>query len=60
MEGQNWIDAGEALADVADMARQYEADGIDIYFLNDQRNLLNVRVSQPQFATLQYSALIAM
>ncbi|KZT70864.1 hypothetical protein DAEQUDRAFT_170695 [Daedalea quercina L-15889] len=43
MEGQNWIDAGEALADVADMARQYEADGIDIYFLNDPRNLLDVR-----------------
>ena len=45
MEGQNWLDAGEALADVADMARLYDADGIDIYFLNNQRSLLDVRVS---------------
>ncbi|KAI0736421.1 hypothetical protein C8Q72DRAFT_878825 [Fomitopsis betulina] len=43
MEGQNWIDAGEALADVADMSRLYDADGLDIYFLNDQRSLLDVR-----------------
>lgn len=47
MEGQNWIDAGEALADVADMSRLYDADGLDIYFLNDQRSLLDVRVSEP-------------
>ena len=45
MEGQNWLDAGEALADVADMARLYDADGIDIYFLNDHHSLLDVQVS---------------
>ena len=53
MEGQNWLDAGEALADVADMARLYDADGIDIYFLNNQRSLLDVRVSTSVFPWLR-------
>ncbi|KAH9933451.1 uncharacterized protein B0H18DRAFT_983761 [Fomitopsis serialis] len=43
MEGQYWINAGEALADVAEMANAYEADGIDIYFLNDNHSLLDVK-----------------
>ncbi|KAH9840007.1 uncharacterized protein C8Q71DRAFT_745408 [Rhodofomes roseus] len=43
MEGESWLNAGEALADVAEMARMYEADGIDIYFLNNNRSLLDVR-----------------
>ncbi|KAI0322051.1 hypothetical protein OF83DRAFT_1167959 [Amylostereum chailletii] len=43
MEGQSWIDAREALAGVAEMTRNYGADGLDIYFLNDSRFRLDVK-----------------
>ncbi|KAI0049494.1 hypothetical protein FA95DRAFT_1604311 [Auriscalpium vulgare] len=37
MEGQPWNDACEALAGIAELCKKNEADGIDVYFLNDLR-----------------------
>ncbi|KAI0057835.1 hypothetical protein BV25DRAFT_1345551 [Artomyces pyxidatus] len=46
MEGKPWEDARDALAGVAEISRQYEADGLDIYFLNDPRYRLDIRDQQ--------------
>ncbi|KAG8883459.1 hypothetical protein FRB97_006587 [Tulasnella sp. 331] len=35
MEGALWVETREALAGIADVAARYDADGVDIYFLND-------------------------
>ncbi|KAJ7055070.1 hypothetical protein C8F01DRAFT_1030597 [Mycena amicta] len=40
-----WFEAGEALETLAETAQQYDADGIDIYFLNSKREALNVKSS---------------
>ena len=45
MRGQSWEDAGKALAEVADMANSYGAEGIDIYFLNNAHNLPEAQAS---------------
>ncbi|KAK7470158.1 hypothetical protein VKT23_001596 [Stygiomarasmius scandens] len=35
-EGGRWTEAGTALSELADFAGKYDADGIDIYFLNNE------------------------
>jgi hypothetical protein len=35
MYGKLWEDARDALANIADLARKFDTDGIDIYFLNN-------------------------
>ncbi|KAG9030370.1 COP9 signalosome (CSN) subunit [Tulasnella sp. JGI-2019a] len=35
MEGRLWLETREALAGIADVAARYDADGVDIHFLND-------------------------
>lgn len=37
-----WQEAGEALESLADVAAQYDADGIDIFFLNDRTEARNI------------------
>ncbi|KAL0577457.1 hypothetical protein V5O48_004526 [Marasmius crinis-equi] len=37
MIGARWDEARKALGQLADLAGKFDADGIDIYFLNDQR-----------------------
>jgi len=37
--------ATTALASLAELAGQYDTDGIDIYFLNDQRVMTNTKAS---------------
>ncbi|KAF8897879.1 hypothetical protein BD779DRAFT_1492797 [Infundibulicybe gibba] len=37
MAGRLWREATDALAQMAEYAGQYDVDGIDVYFLNDQR-----------------------
>ncbi|KAF7332697.1 hypothetical protein MKEN_00152900 [Mycena kentingensis (nom. inval.)] len=41
-----WSEAGEALETLAETAQQYDTDGIDIYFLNNPCEALNVKSSQ--------------
>jgi hypothetical protein len=36
--------AGEALETLAEAAQQYDGDGIDIYFLNNKTESLNIKV----------------
>ncbi|KAJ7131667.1 hypothetical protein C8R43DRAFT_1024227 [Mycena crocata] len=38
-----WYEAGEALEALAETAQQYDADGIDIYFLNNRKETLNIK-----------------
>ncbi|KAJ7767853.1 hypothetical protein B0H14DRAFT_2968794 [Mycena olivaceomarginata] len=40
-----WFEAGQALEALAETARQYDTDGIDIYFLNNPRSALNMKSS---------------
>ncbi|KAJ7468465.1 hypothetical protein FB451DRAFT_373762 [Mycena latifolia] len=40
-----WFEAGEALEALAETAQQYDADGIDIYFLNNKTEALNMKSS---------------
>ncbi|KAJ7735084.1 hypothetical protein DFH07DRAFT_987509 [Mycena maculata] len=40
-----WFEAGEALKALAGTAQQYDTDGIDIYFLNNPREALNMKTS---------------
>ncbi|KAF7302254.1 hypothetical protein MIND_00792400 [Mycena indigotica] len=40
-----WEEAGEALATLAEITQQYDTDGIDIYFLNNRREALNIKSS---------------
>lgn len=35
MEGALWLEARDALAGIADVAGRYDADGVDIHFLNN-------------------------
>ncbi|KAJ7937032.1 hypothetical protein B0H13DRAFT_1588674, partial [Mycena leptocephala] len=46
MKGRTrWYEAGEALAALADTAQKYDSDGIDLYFLNDKTEALNIKSS---------------
>lgn len=45
MRGKRWKDARDALSSLADVTAKYDADGIDVHFLNDDRFLINVRNS---------------
>ncbi|KAJ7369001.1 hypothetical protein DFH08DRAFT_983658 [Mycena albidolilacea] len=40
-----WNEAGEALETLAEAAQQYDGDGIDIYFLNNKTESLNIKSS---------------
>lgn len=40
-----WNEAGEALETLAETAQRYDGDGIDIYFLNNQTESLNIKSS---------------
>ncbi|KAJ7094394.1 hypothetical protein C8R44DRAFT_749575 [Mycena epipterygia] len=40
-----WYEAGEALEALAETAQQYDTDGIDIYFLNNKKETLNIKSS---------------
>jgi hypothetical protein len=44
--------ATTALASLAELAGQYDTDGIDIYFLNDQRVMTNTKASLAEFYIL--------
>ena len=44
MAGQPWNDAREALAGLAELYARYDTDGLDVYFLNDPRCRVNLRV----------------
>jgi len=35
MYGKLWEDARDGLASIADLAKKFDADGVDIYFLNN-------------------------
>ncbi|KAG7097451.1 hypothetical protein E1B28_004796 [Marasmius oreades] len=43
MIGERWNEASKALSELASLAGQFDADGIDIYFLNDERVGLGMR-----------------
>ena len=47
LASENWkyAQAGEALAQLADIAATYDFEGIDIYFLNNDELVRNLRVS---------------
>ncbi|KAJ7937025.1 hypothetical protein B0H13DRAFT_2302768 [Mycena leptocephala] len=40
-----WYEAGEALETLAETAQRYDGDGIDIYFLNNKTEALNIKSS---------------
>ncbi|KAJ7696829.1 hypothetical protein B0H17DRAFT_1053185 [Mycena rosella] len=40
-----WYEAGEALEALAETAQRYDTDGIDIYFLNNKKEALNIKSS---------------
>ncbi|KAJ7462012.1 hypothetical protein FB451DRAFT_1267489 [Mycena latifolia] len=40
-----WYEAGQALEALAETAQQYDTDGIDIYFLNNKKEALNIKSS---------------
>ncbi|KAJ7686833.1 hypothetical protein B0H17DRAFT_1071265 [Mycena rosella] len=40
-----WMEAGLALEALAEAAQEYDTDGIDIYFLNNKKEALNVKTS---------------
>jgi gentisate 1,2-dioxygenase len=45
MTGENrWQDAREALAEIADLAAKHNADGFDVYFLNDTKSGFDIKV----------------
>ncbi|KAK0453074.1 hypothetical protein EV421DRAFT_647874 [Armillaria borealis] len=46
MLGPSWIEATEALSNLADMAGRYDEDGIDIYFLNDPKFGRNIKTDE--------------
>ena len=56
MAGERWEEAKASLKGVADIAAQYDDDGIDIYFLNSKRVGTELRVSQPEALLIQNSA----
>jgi len=43
MEGALWYEARDALSGIADVAARYDADGVDIHFLNDPSVGKNMR-----------------
>lgn len=45
MEGPRWHEAREALASLAEIAARYDADGVDVCFLNSHRVGTNMRQS---------------
>lgn len=45
MIGERWEQARDSVMDVAEQAAQYDADGVDVYFLNDSRKGLGLTVS---------------
>ncbi|KAI0921183.1 hypothetical protein AcV5_001140 [Taiwanofungus camphoratus] len=45
MEGSRWLEAREALAALADIASKYDADGIDVCFLNSKKVGNNMKSS---------------
>jgi hypothetical protein len=49
MEGVLWYEARDALAGIADVAARYDADGVDIHFLNSSAQGKNMRVSLLSF-----------
>ncbi|KAF9518328.1 hypothetical protein BS47DRAFT_1338614 [Hydnum rufescens UP504] len=46
MAGPRWAETREALAGLADVASQYDVDGIDVHFLNDPRVGQNMTTAQ--------------
>lgn len=51
MEGALWVETREALAGIADVAARYDADGVDICFLNDPAVGRNMKVSSTKNKT---------
>jgi len=45
MEGSLWAEARDALAGIADVATRYDADGVDIHFLNSPTIGRHMKVS---------------
>ncbi|CCM01741.1 uncharacterized protein FIBRA_03807 [Fibroporia radiculosa] len=43
MQGERWREARDALAPLADIASKYDADGVDVCFLNDKHSSETVR-----------------
>jgi gentisate 1,2-dioxygenase len=56
MAGAYWEEAGNALASLAQVAGQYDVDGVDVHFLNNQTVGRNMRVSR-KFGRHLYDAL---
>jgi hypothetical protein len=50
MAGSRWEQARDSIMDVAEQAAKYDADGVDVYFLNDQRKGLGLTVSGLAFS----------
>jgi hypothetical protein len=46
MAGRRWRDTRAALADLANTASQYDADGVDIHFLNSPVVGSNIKTAQ--------------
>ncbi|KAJ3719364.1 hypothetical protein C8R42DRAFT_117973 [Lentinula raphanica] len=46
MYGEHWKEAGDALSKVADIGNEFDQDGIDIYFLNNQESGRNLKTSE--------------
>jgi uncharacterized protein with von Willebrand factor type A (vWA) domain len=44
MQGALWAEARDALASLAETASKYDADGIDVHFLNDASVGTNMKV----------------
>jgi hypothetical protein len=45
MRGRSWRETRGALEEIAPICTRYDADGIDIYFLNEKREYKNVKSS---------------
>ncbi|THU91885.1 hypothetical protein K435DRAFT_967917 [Dendrothele bispora CBS 962.96] len=55
-DGGRWTEAGNALSELADFAGQYDADGLDIYFLNNEavgKNIRNAEQVREMFSKVQ-------
>ncbi|KAJ3719362.1 hypothetical protein C8R42DRAFT_723045 [Lentinula raphanica] len=46
MYGDHWKEAGDALSKLAEIGREFDRDGIDIYFLNSQESGRNLKTSK--------------
>jgi len=55
MAGALWDNVRDVLGEVTDLINEFNADGFDLYFLNNDHTRLNVRVSDKMCSTASIS-----